>query len=133
MDTTTNLFEVAARTKLRIQTKRGTVTAEDLWDLPLTELDEAYKLLVRELRDSSEDSLLARRDRSASACEARLKRDIIQYVVETRQAEADAKTAAVARKQEAERIRGLLAQKQDDALKNMSAEELQKRLAELDG
>ena len=36
MENNVNVFEVASRQKLRFDTARGQVSAEDLWDLPLT-------------------------------------------------------------------------------------------------
>lgn len=124
-------FETATRRKLRFQTTKGNLSIEDLWDVHLTVLDEAYKGLSRQIRDAEDDSLLAKKDSGVE--EASLKRDLVKHVVQTRQAEAQAKTLQNARRQQAARIRELVAQKQDAELAGKSTEELSTLLAELEG
>ena len=123
-------FETATRRKLRFQTTRGNLTVEDLWDVPLTVLDEAYKGLSRQIREAEDDSLLAKRDSGVE--EAALKRDLVKHVVEVRQAEATEKRNREARRAQAARVRELIAQKQDEALSGKSTEELAALLAELE-
>lgn len=123
-------FETATRRKLRFQTTKGNLSIEDLWDVPLTVLDEAYKGLSRQIREAEDDSLLAKRDSGVE--EASLKRDLVKHVVQVRQAEAEAKTARAARRQQAARVRELIAQKQDEALAGKSTDELNALLAELE-
>lgn len=123
-------FETATRRKLRFQTTRGNLTVEDLWDVPLTVLDEAYKGLSRQIREAEDDSLLAKRDSGAE--EATIKRDLVKHVVEVRQAEATEKRNREARRAQAARVRELIAQKQDEALSGKSTEELAALLAELE-
>lgn len=123
-------FETATRRKLRFQTTRGNLTVEDLWDVPLTVLDEAYKGLSRQIREAEDDSLLAKRDSGVE--EATLKRDLVKHVVEVRQAEATEKRSREARRAQAARVRELIAQKQDEALSGKSTEELAALLAELE-
>ena len=56
------MFEQASRLKLRFTTARGSLSVEDLWDLPLTSttgkpnLDDIAKSLNRELRATSEET-----------------------------------------------------------------------------
>lgn len=123
-------FETATRRKLRFQTTRGNLTVEDLWDVPLTVLDEAYKGLSRQIREAEDDSLLAKRDSGVE--EATIKRDLVKHVVEVRQAEATEKRNREARRAQAARVRELIAQKQDEALSGKSTEELAALLAELE-
>lgn len=123
-------FETATRRKLRFQTTRGNLTVEDLWDVPLTVLDEAYKGLSRQIREAEDDSLLAKRDSGVE--EAAIKRDLVKHVVEVRQAEATEKRNREARRAQAARVRELIAQKQDEALSGKSTEELAALLAELE-
>lgn len=124
-------FETATRRKLRFQTTKGNLSIEDLWDVPLTVLDEAYKGLSRQIRDAEDDSLLAKKDSGAE--EASLKRDLVKHVVQVRQAEATEKTARAARRAQAARVRELIAQKNDEALAGKSTDELNALLAELEG
>lgn len=123
-------LETAIRRKLRFQTTRGNLTVEDLWDVPLTVLDEAYKGLSRQIREAEDDSLLAKRDSGVE--EASLKRDLVKHVVEVRQTETAEKQARAARRSQAARVRELIAQKQDEALTGKSTEELAALLAELE-
>ena len=123
-------FETATRRKLRFQTTRGNLTVEDLWDVPLTVLDESYKGLSREIREAEDDSLLTKRDSGVET--AVLKRELVKHVVEVRQAEALAKQAQTARRAQAARVRELIAQKQDEALTGKSTEELAALLNELE-
>ena len=57
--------------------------------------------------------------------------DIVVAVINARLEEKKAKEKAKANKEKKERILGILADKQDEALKSKSAEELEKLLAEL--
>lgn len=123
-------FETATRRKLRFQTTKGNLSIEDLWDVPLTVLDEAYKGLSRQIRDAEDDSLLSKKDSGAE--EASLKRDLVKHVVQVRQAEATEKTARAARRAQAARVRELIAQKNDEALAGKSTDELNALLAELE-
>jgi hypothetical protein len=54
-----NLFLVASRSKFRFNTASGTITTEDLWDLPLSSgkanLDDIAKALNKQLKDASEE------------------------------------------------------------------------------
>lgn len=123
-------FETATRRKLRFQTTKGNLSIEDLWDVPLTVLDDAYKGLSRQIREAEDDSLLTKRDSGVE--EASLKRDLVKHVVQVRQAEATEKTARAARRAQAARVRELIAQKNDEALAGKSTDELNALLAELE-
>ena len=127
---TTNLFEIASRKQYRYTTSKGNVCTEDLWELPLTVLDSSYREHNRVLRETEDESLLDMRN--AKTTELTNKRDIIKYVVQTRQAETLAKKQAEDRKAQAARVRELMAQRQDDALKGKSDEELQALLKNLE-
>ena len=43
----TNIFEVATRNKYRFP-YRGQISVEDMWDLPVTELDKIFKTLNKQ-------------------------------------------------------------------------------------
>ena len=122
------MFEKAVRMKLRWN-HRGMLSVEDLWDLPLRDLDAIFKNLTREAKASAEESLLVEATQEDAVL--RLKIDIVRHIVAVKVAEREvAKNAAevAARKQ---KLLGLLERKQDAALEELSAEELQKMLADL--
>lgn len=127
---TTVSFETATRLKLRIQTSRGNLTVEDLWDAPLTVLDEAHRDLSRQLREAEDGSLLV--GRATGVTELALKRDLVRHVVEVRQAEAAEKATKMQRRAQAARVRELIAQKQDATLASKSADELTALLKDLE-
>jgi hypothetical protein len=123
-----NIFEYAAKNKLRFPF-RGNITTEDLYDLSPANLDSIYKTLSREAKKNEEESLLA--DKSANDVQLGVKIDIIKYIVAEKLAATERMKKAAATKLQADKIRAVLAKKQDAALENMSQEELQKMLEDL--
>ena len=124
-------FEKASRLKLRFNSARGMLNVEDLWDLPLTSaksanLDDIARDLHKRLQEGSAISFVNKA--SAANEELQLAFDIVKHVIEVRLAENQA--AALARENAAkkQRILEILNQRQDDALRNASEEELRKML-----
>ena len=52
------MFEKASRMKLRFNTQRGVLSVEDLWDLPLIQLDNIAKHIIDVKLQEQEDRLL---------------------------------------------------------------------------
>lgn len=123
-----NIFEYAAKNKLRFPF-RGSITTEDLYDLSPANLDSIYKTLSREAKKNEEESLLA--DKTADDVQLGVKIEIIKYIVSEKLAATERMKKAAATKLQADKIRAVLAKKQDAALENMSQEELQKMLEDL--
>ena len=121
-----NLFEGAVRAKYRFPFK-GQITTEDLWDLSLQDLDRVFKALNAEAKQSQEESLLKVRDKQAETLERKI--EIVKHIVAVKQAEIIVIKEAADRKAQKQRIMEIIAKKEDDALQNMSLEELQ-RMAE---
>jgi hypothetical protein len=124
-----SMFEKATRQKLRFQTSVGFIGVEDLWDLPLTKLNSLAKNLNRELKTAEEEDFL--QEKSSEDVETKLKFDIVLHILSTKKDEKKARETSIARKAEREKILGILAKKQDDALENMSEDDLRKKLEEL--
>lgn len=122
-----SLFEIATREKYRFPYK-GLISAEDLWDLNAAQLDGVYKALSKEVKAQGEDSLMAE-----TAIDKNLanKIEIVKHIFAVKQNEADARKAAAENKRKRERIAEVLAQKEDEALRNMSADELKKLMADM--
>jgi hypothetical protein len=125
---TTNIFEQASRTKLRINTTIGNLTVEDLWELPLTSankvnLDAIAVDLNRQIKATAEESFV----KSAKKDEVlQLRFDIVKHIIETRVAENAAKTELKQRESQLSKIDDIIAKKKDAALENLSLEELEK-------
>lgn len=126
-----NLFEKALRNGVTFAYK-GTISLYDLWNLKLEQLDEIYRSLSKEAKTSEAEGkgLLATRATKASSA-LKLKLDIVKYVFETLAAEKDKKAKAAERKQKAQELLALISEKEGDALKGKSLEELRAQFAQL--
>lgn len=131
-----NIFERASRNKLRFATPIGEVTAEQLWDFPLTargerpDLDKIARAVHFELKDTEEVSFVNVTPNPRRA-DLELRLDILKHVIAAKQAQA---TAAEKAAENAERKRKLLAAlsaKEDATLTSMSREEIEAEIAKL--
>lgn len=130
-----DLFVQASRRKLRFDSTRGSLSAEDLWDLPLTaangfSLDAIGRGINSEIRELTEDSLVESRP-DPRKIELGIAIEIVKFVIATKQAENAAKLEATARAEKRRKIRDALAQQEDQALSTASREELLAMLDEL--
>ena len=125
----TNIFEVATRNKYRFP-YRGQISVEDMWDLPVTELDKIFKTLNKQIKTSQEESLLKTKSKEDEVLESQI--EIVRHIVSIKQQEANEKLKEKERKVQRQRIMEIMADKQDEALKGKSIDELQKMLDELD-
>ena len=116
-----NLFVMATRKKFRFPYK-GMISVEDLWDLSVNNLDTIFKALNAEAKQANEESLLT--TKSAADAELEAKIEIIKYIVLVKQEEANQRATAAANKEQQRRIDEIIAAKKDQALQNMSVEEL---------
>ena len=91
------LFIKASRKKIRFSYK-GLATTEDLWDLPVTELDGIYKSLNAKAKLTKEESLLETKTDGDE--ELMLQIEIIKYIVSVKLEEK--KEAEKAQRAEAE-------------------------------
>lgn len=123
------LFIWATKNKVRFPFK-GMIGVEDLWDLSLTNLDNIFKSLKSQERKASEESLL--NVRSKEDQELTKKIEIIKYIVSVKLADMESARKAAENKEKKQKIMALMAKKDDEAMENMSKEELGKMLAELE-
>jgi len=128
-----DLFLEAAKSKMRFDSSIGTLTVEDLFDLPLTSekkasLNSVGAILVRKIKDHEEENLVAVPTPELRA--AKMKLDVVKAVIEVKQEENRKAKTLAAKKARRERIMGLLKEKDDQADLKKSRDEL---LAELDG
>ena len=124
-----NLFEVSTKNKFRFP-YRGLITVEDLWDLPVTELDSVFKALNSEMKESKEESLLNTKSEADVVLENKI--EIVKYIVSVKLEEAEAKKKSRENREKRERILQIMADRQDKAMLEASDEDLQKMLEELE-
>lgn len=122
------MFIKASREKMRFPYK-GLATVEDLWDLPVMELDKIYKSLNAKAKQAQEESLLEVKTGEDEELTAQI--EIIKYIVSVKLEEKKSAEMAKERKEQKQKIMSILASKQDDALQGKSIEELEKMLDEL--
>lgn len=124
-----SVFEKATRTKMRVQTDRGNLGVEDLWDLSLTALNKVAKRLNKELKQNAEEDFLE--EASSEDIATKLKFDVVIYILTVKKEEKKAKAEASTKRAEKERLMTILERKQHEADEELSEEELKKKIAEL--
>lgn len=122
-----NIFISALAQKIRFPYK-GSISTEDLFSLGLTDLDFLYKTLTTREKEISGDGLIKKANPAAKVLELQIA--VVREVFDYRQAEINAKKAKAEVRQRNARIRELIAEKEDEALKNLSADELKKKLVQ---
>nr|DAS29376.1 MAG TPA: hypothetical protein [Caudoviricetes sp.] len=123
-----NLFEVATRENYLFPFK-GMINVIDLWNLSLTDLDSVFKTLNAEVKKSEEESLLNAKTKEDEDLTNKI--EIIKYIVNKKLAEKEARENEKKNKEKRQRILEIKAKRQDEALENMSDEDLDKLLADL--
>lgn len=124
----TNVFEMATRLKFRFPF-RGMISVEDLWDLSVEQLDTVYKALNKDVKQAQEDSLLS--GPRVGDADLNAKIEIVKYIFQVKQTEEAERKAAADNAIKRKRIKEILAKKQDNALENMTEDQLQALLSEL--
>ena len=132
----TNDYDAALRGKIRFESCRGDLTLEQLWDVPLRsrngfDLDAVAKAANQTLKGLTEESFVNTRKNPAET-EAVLRLDFVKYVIEVKLEEAEAARKRADLLKKKEKLIEALDEKQNDALKNMSEDDLKKQLAELE-
>ena len=115
------MFEVAVRNKFRYPYK-GVIATEDLWDLSVQQLDGIFKTLKSQEKKAQEESLLDTRTPEDEILTAKI--EIIKYIVNTKLEEAQQADRAKEAHDQKQKILGILAEKQDEDLRNKTPEEL---------
>jgi hypothetical protein len=115
------MFEKAARLKLRFPFK-GSISVEELWDLPVSDLDQIYRTINKDLKGLQEDSLLKKQTKASETLELQV--SIVKHIVSTKVAEAKEKENVKAKKEQALRLDEIIARKEGAALEGKTIEEL---------
>lgn len=116
-------FKLASQQKLRIQTTRGPLSVEQLWDLNVNELDAVAVQLETEHEASGKKSFLVKRSVKDRAVKLRF--DIVLEILNTKVEEAEAAREAAENKAHNAEIDSLIAEKKAEGLKKKSIKELE--------
>ena len=119
-------FKECSRRKLRFKTTIGTLSVEQLWDLPLEGLDTLAVSLEKDVNEAPKKSFLVKTSNEDKI--AKLKFDIVLDVLNTRIKERDEYLEQKENKEQNEKILSLISEKQDESLKGKSIEELKAML-----
>lgn len=129
MNTEINVFEIATRNKYRFP-YRGQISVEDMWDLSVSELDKIFKTLNKQVKTAQEESLLETKTKEDETIENQIA--IVRHIVSVKRKEANDRLREKERKAQKQRIMEIMADKEAEALKSKSPEELRKMLEELE-
>ena len=127
------MYKIASRKKLRIQTNRGMLSVEQLWDLSKEDIGELAKSIRKRINEQNGvtgDSELDFLKPSAQTEETidELTFRILKDIYTTKQAEEDKAHRRAAARENNRKILELIAKKQDQELESKSIEELEKML-----
>lgn len=124
-----NIFEKASRTQLRIDyLTRGSLMVEDLWQLPLQQLNNIAVGLQNEI---SAQGVSFIEEVSPADEETQLKFEIVKHIIEVKLAERKEAKARQDNAAKTQAILRILENKQSAALEAKSEEELLAELAAL--
>lgn len=123
------MWEKSIRLKVRWVHNKGFVGPEDLWVIPLEEINTMYKGLRAEQKMNEEDSLLGSPTKNTDLLD--LKIAILKRVVEVRLAEQNAIAQTALRKAEKDKLLAILADKEDEELRGKSAADIRKLIEEM--
>jgi hypothetical protein len=123
------MFEQATKQKVRFQTIKGHLSTEDLWDLPLIELNVLAKELNRSLKGLEDEDFITTDTKLNREKELfQLKFDVVRHVIAVKIEERDAKTRAKELAERNKLIQEIIFNKQNAELENKSVEELKAML-----
>jgi hypothetical protein len=130
-----NIFEQATRKKLRFQLPKGELTIEQLWDLrPVRQGNKIVDELLNYKKELKlkflQSSLLQEEDEDVSSLTEEEKLDelrlaIVTHILNVKSEEKKAEATKLANKAHNEKIRSIMARKQDDKYEGLSMEELE--------
>lgn len=134
-----NMFEIATKKKFRFTVPTlGTVTVEDLWDLPLSsvrkaDLDNAAQIIAKELKESDISSFVKKASSKNEILE--LKLEIVKHIISSKLEEfrrlEEIQEEKTKQDEYKEELKEVLRTKRKESLACFTVEELQKRIAEI--
>lgn len=131
-----NIFEQAARKKLRFASSKNELTTEQLFELPLESrdgfnLESVAQAVNKDLKAVAEESFVKTSTNPAKATHE-LKLAIVKFVIAAKMQEEAARLSAADRRRQRSQLVEILDQKKSADLLNLTPEQIQARIAELD-
>lgn len=120
------LFEQATRLQLRFESARGALSVEDIWRLPLSELDTLAIAANKRFKESQEESFIAKPSDANKLLE--LKLNVLKHIISVKLDEQEQAKARAEKNARRDQIQQALAERRNEDLKSKSAEELQAML-----
>jgi len=121
-----SIFEQASKLKLRFFTTKGLLSTEQLWDISIKELDILAVSLEKQLETTETKTFLVEKTQENKTL--KLMFDLALYILKSKVAEQELLKNLKEKKAKQEKIMSLIEDKQEDALKNLPIEELEKLL-----
>ena len=124
------MYKKALRMKLRFATTKGKLTTEDLFDLSLTDLNNIAIALDKKLSETPRRSFIS--DITPDTEEDELRFNIVKDVINTKLIERNNAQNAKAKAAEKAQLLEIIHRKKNQAMENMSIDELEAKLASLE-
>lgn len=126
------MYKQAAQLKLRFETPKGVLSAENLFDLSMTDLSTTIKKVNAQLKkeQTTDNELAFLEGTDVVESQNSLRFKILKDVYMTKKDARDAAALDYEKKQKKQRIAEIIAKKKEEALENMSIEELEAMLKE---
>lgn len=128
-----SIFEIASRKKLRVQTERGELTVEQLWDLPLKANGKlSLDGIATNLYSKLESTKVSFVDNVVEDSDNQILFDIVLHIIKVRKDEIlenqeRAKNASTLRL-----LKEILAKQELNQLESLTSEELKAKISELE-
>lgn len=124
-----NLFEKASRVRVRFDSRKGQVTLEDLWSLPLSVVDEIAVATDKVVNATQTESFISK-VKTVSEMDV-LRLDLLKHIIAVRLVEAEEKQKARLAADRKAHLLSLLAEKEAEADQKLSREDILKELETL--
>lgn len=126
------MYKQATQLKLRFETPKGVLSAENLFDLSMTDLSTTIKKVNAQLKkeQTTDNELAFLEGTDVVESQNSLRFKILKDVYMTKKDARDAAALDYEKKQKKQRIAEIIAKKKEEALENMSIEELEAMLKE---
>lgn len=125
------MFEQATRQKFRFKSAKGSLSVEDLWDLPLTtesgeraSLDDIAKALNKELKAKGDEESFVHAKGEVEDTVTPVMFEIVKHIIKVKLEEADVRKKARDIRLQKQKIMAIIAKKEDEKLEGASIEEL---------